>query len=286
VAGLSGAVRTPGQPSLARAGSLELVRATGLTGVVRRASDHATGEVGTERILPVSPELRGLLPGGGLRRGATVAVTTAPVTPVTGSGPAVGAGRGALPIWSAGATSLLLTLLTAASQAGSWCTVVGVPTLSATAAAEAGIALDRLALVPNPGPDWASVVGALLDGLDIVVVAVPGPVAPSVSGRLAARARQRGSVLVSHGEWCGADVTLDVTTGRWHGLGDGRGRLQCRELTIVARGRGAAAAPRRAHVWLPRPTGLYAQLHPQLQLTPEQPRLAVVSDRVLVERAG
>jgi hypothetical protein len=259
-----------------RAGGLELVRATGLAGMVRRASDHAAGEDGSLRVLPVAAPLRGLLPGGGLRRGATVAVSTA----ASGA-----AGRGVLPVWSAGAsagaTSLLLALLATAAQAGSWCTVVGVPTLGATAAAEAGIALDRLALIPNPGPDWPTVVGALLDGVDLVVVAAPGPVAPGLAGRLAARARQRGSVLVSYGAWQGADVTFEVTGGRWYGLGAGRGRLQGRELTIVARGRGAAAAPRRTHVWLPRPTGLYAELHPQLELVPpdEVPE-------VPVERAG
>src|SRR6266498_2104689 len=268
---LSGAVRTRERSNSARARGLELVRATGLTGMVRRASDHAAGGLGTERLLPVAAELRGLLPGGGLRRGATVAVDK-------------------------DATSLLLALMAAASQAGSWCAVVGVPTLSAAAAAEAGIALDRLALVPNPGPGWTGVVGALLDGLDIVVVAVPGPIAPTVSGRLTARARQRGSVLVSYGDWRGADVTLDVVSSVWHGLGAGRGRLQCRELTVVVHGRGAVAVPRRARVWLPRPTGLYAQLHPHLELAaetaaelaaetaaepvPERPRLAVV------ERAG
>src|SRR6266511_1506309 len=196
MAGLSGAVRTRERSNSARARGLELVRATGLTGMVRRASDHAAGGLGTERLLPVAAELRGLLPGGGLRRGATVAVDK-------------------------DATSLLLALMAAASQAGSWCAVVGVPTLSAAAAAEAGIALDRLALVPNPGPGWTGVVGALLDGLDIVVVAVPGPIAPTVSGRLTARARQRGSVLVSYGDWRGADVTLDVVSSVWHGLGAG-----------------------------------------------------------------
>jgi hypothetical protein len=256
VAGLSGAVRTLGQPGPARAvapgrlsvadGGLELVRATGLTGVVRRASDHAVGELGTERFLPVVTELRGLLPGGGLRRGATVAI-------------------------SEGCTSLMLALIAAASQAGSWCAVVGVPTLSAAAADEAGIALSRLALVPGPGPDWAGVVGALIDGFDIVVAAVPGPIAPTVASRLTARTRQRGSVLVSSGGWPGVDISFDVVSAHWHGLGAGRGRLRCRELTIVARGRGAAALPRRAHVWLPRPTGLYAQLHPHLELVPEPP---------------
>ena len=227
MAGLAGALRVPGE----------------LVGLVHRASDHAAGEVGSERILPVLPELRGLLPGGGLRRGATVAV----------GGP-VGAGAGG-PLRSLGATTLLLALLAGASQAGSWCAVVGVPTLGAAAAAELGIALDRLALVPNPGPDWATVVAALLDGVDIVVAAVPGPVAASVATRLTARARHRGSVLVPYGRWSGADVTLNAVGAGWHGLGAGRGRLRGRQLTITARGRGAAGVPRRVDAWLPPVSG-------------------------------
>ncbi|HEV7898979.1 MAG TPA: hypothetical protein VGP31_14175 [Planosporangium sp.] len=224
---------------------LAIVRAAALTGTVRRASDHAVGALGSERLLPVLPELRALLPGRGLRRGATVAVSTVGTAADTpGDGPARQAR-------STGATSLLLALLAAASGAGSWCAVVGVPTLGAVAAAEAGIALDRLALVPHPGPDWTTVVAALLDGVDIVVAAPPGPIAPSTASRLAARARQRGSVLVSYGRWDGADITFDAVRGVWHGLGQGRGRLRCRQLTIMARGRGAASAPKRTQVWWP-----------------------------------
>src|SRR2546430_11276252 len=81
----------------------------------------------------------------------------------------------------------------------SWCAVVGMPTLGLVAAAEFGIALDRLALVPDPGPEWPTVVAALLDGVDVVVAAPPGPVAAPLAGRLAARARQRGSVLLPCG---------------------------------------------------------------------------------------
>jgi hypothetical protein len=152
---------------------------------------------------------------------------------------------------STGATSLLLALLAAASGAGSWCAVVGLPTLGAVAAAEAGIALDRLALVPSPGPDWTTVVAALLDGVDIVVAAPPGPIAPAVANRLVARARQRGTVLVSYGRWEGADITFDAVRSVWEGLGEGRGRLRSRQLTILARGRGAASAPRRTDIWFP-----------------------------------
>jgi hypothetical protein len=150
---------------------------------------------------------------------------------------------------------LMFALLAAASGAGSWCAVVGVPTLGALAAAEAGIALERLALVPNPGPDWTTVVAALLDGCDIVVAAPPGPIAPSVANRLAARARQRGTVFVSFGRWAGADITFDAIGADWYGLGAGRGRLRSRQLTVVARGRGASAAPRRTEVTMPEPVG-------------------------------
>src|SRR5258705_3116245 len=119
-----------------------LIRDAGLSGLVRPASAHADEVAGSggDRILPVLPELRQLLPAGGLRRGSTVAVTP-------------------------GHTSVLLALLVAASAAGSWCAVVGLPSLGALAAAELGIAMDRLALVPHPGAEWPAVVGALLDGL-------------------------------------------------------------------------------------------------------------------------
>ncbi|MEU1753737.1 hypothetical protein ABZ436_13885 [Micromonospora matsumotoense] len=201
-----------------------------LAALVRPASapDPAAGH----RLLPVAPELTGLLPHRGLRRGSTIAVT-------------VGQPR------HSGGTSLVLALLAEASRAGSWCAVVGVPTFGAGAAAEVGIALDRLALVPHPGPEWPTVVAALIDGVDVVVTAVPHTVSSSVADRLAARARQRGCVLVPYGRWAGADVTLQVVRGVWEGLGPGRGRLRRREVTVSARGRGAAARPKEITMWLP-----------------------------------
>lgn len=215
-----------------------VVGTAALAGLVRPASES---EAGAHQMLPVLPELTGLLPGRGLRRGSTVAVATGRPAPSGGS-------------------SLLLALLAEASRSGSWCAVVGVPTFGAVAAADVGIALDRLALVPHPGPEWATVVAALIDGVDVVVTAVPGTVSASIAGRLAARARQRGSVLVPYGRWDGADVTLQVMRGVWEGLGQGRGRLRRREVTVSARGRGAAARPKEITVWMPgdgspRPTG-------------------------------
>jgi hypothetical protein len=217
-----------------------------LAELIRPAGD--TDGFGVHRVLPVVPELSGLLPGRGLRRGSTVAV----------AGGRRGAARstqdGPVDDGSAvagGSTSLLLALLSAASRSGSWCAVVGVPALGAVAAAESGLALDRLALVPNPGPEWPTVVAALIDGVDVVVIAVPGAVSASIADRLVARARQRGSVLVPFGSWAGADVTLQVMHGRWEGLGAGHGRLRRRQVTITARGRGAAARPKEITLWMP-----------------------------------
>src|SRR5262249_60155379 len=104
----------------------------------RSAGNLAGGLGAPDGMLPVVRDLRPLLPGGGLRRGSTVATS--------------------------GATSLVIGLLAAASQAGSWCAIVGMPTIGAIAAAEAGVVLDRLALLPHPGPDWGTVVGPLAHG--------------------------------------------------------------------------------------------------------------------------
>jgi len=241
-------------------------------------SKAGADQLGVHRVLPVLPELSGLLPGRGLRRGSTVAVATGSVATGSVAAGSVAAGSVAagsvaagsvaagwvatgavatgavatgLAAPGSGGTSLLLALLAAASRSGSWCAVVGVPALGVLAAAESGIVLERLALVPHPGPEWPTVVAALIDGVDVVVIAVPGPVSASIASRLVARARQRGSVLMPFGRWAGADVTLQVRHGRWEGLGAGRGRLRRREVTITARGRGAAARPREITMWMP-----------------------------------
>lgn len=190
-------------------------------------------------LLPVPGPLAELLPGGGLRRGSTVAVTT-----------------------GAGAGSLLFALLAAASAEGAWAGVVGRPGLGTTAAAEAGVRLERLALVPDPGTDLVPVTAALLDGLDLVVVAGADRAGLRATDRqrLAARARQRGAVLLALGSWPGADVQLQCARTHWTGTASGAGRLRARRVEVRAHGRGTAPAGRAVEVLLPGPAGAVSPL--------------------------
>ena len=186
--------------------------------------------------LPVLPALGELLPSG-LRRGSTVSVS--------------------------GSISLLLALLGASSTAGAWCALVGLPRISAEAAAEYGIDLSRLAIVPSAATvgatGWSTAVGALLDAVDVVAARSPARIVPGDVRRLAARARTKQSILMPYfatargeGEgWPGCDTRITVRDVRWLGASDGSGRLTQRRMTVEVEGRGQAARPRSSELWLP-----------------------------------
>jgi hypothetical protein len=160
--------------------------------------------------------------------------------------------------------ALALALAAGASAAGSWVAAVGLPDLGIVAAAETGIALERLALVPTPGARaWPAVVAAFLDAVDVVLVCAPARLPAAQARRLAARARERGSVLVPLGAWPEpADLRLAVTASAWRGLGQGHGRLQSRQVEVLVAGRGAATRERRVLLWLPSPDGTIAPVAP------------------------
>jgi hypothetical protein len=208
------------------------LRSSGAPGRAELIGPGAT--LADERLLPVVPALRSLLPGRGLRRGTTVAVSRS--------------------------AALALALVAGASAAGSWVVAVGLPDLGIVAAAETGVALERLALVPAPGARaWATVVAALLDAVDVVLVRSPARLPAAQARRLAARARERGAVLVPLGAWSEpTDLRLAVTASAWQGLGQGHGRLQARRVEVLVAGRGAATRERRALLWLPSPDGTIA----------------------------
>ncbi|MBP15817.1 MAG: hypothetical protein CL437_01370 [Acidimicrobiaceae bacterium] len=206
-----------------------------LAEAVRRAR---TGVPAGERTLPVSPALADLLPDG-LRRGSTVGV----------AGP--------------GARSLALALIAEATATGSWAAVVGDPDLGLAAAAEVGVALAHLAVVDLSGPtasrQWGAVVSALVGGLDLVLVAPRRQVRAADARRLAARARERGSVLIRIGDapWPDRpDLELALGGATWEGPEDGYGRLRCRRAEVIATGRGRNARERRVLLLLPDARGV------------------------------
>jgi hypothetical protein len=174
----------------------------------------------TERLLPVPGLLGDALPNGGLRRGSVVTVDG---------------------VAGMGATSIVLTLAAAVTAAGEWAAIVDVAgTLGGRAAAEAGVALERLAVVRAvPANKWSTVVAALLDGFAFVATDVPVRCRIGDARRLAARARERAATLVALGPWpAEAAVRLHATTSQWHGLGDGSGLLARRDLDVRVEHRG------------------------------------------------
>lgn len=181
-------------------------------------------------MVPVHPALAGLLPDGGLRPGAAYQV-------------------------SGGA--LLLALLAEPSAAGSWCGVVGIPEFGAEAARSAGVALDRLALVPQPGERWLSVVAALAEVLPVVAVRPPSRVREADAARLAARLRERATVMLVCGDWPRTEARLGIEHPSWAGIGQGHGYLSGREVTVSVVSR-HAPAPRMARLVLPDSAGRVA----------------------------
>ncbi|MBG0569166.1 hypothetical protein [Actinoplanes aureus] len=193
-----------------------------------QTADQAELAPDVTQILPADPALQPLLPWpGGLRKGATVAAV--------------------------GSTSLLMLLLAGAMHdTGSWACIVGLPSFGVLAAGQDyGVPLERLALVPEPGPDWPSIAGTLLDGVDLVIVAPPADVPEGLARSLSSRARQSGAVLIPTRAWPGAELTIDVTSRRWHGLGPGHGRLRYCTLEARSTGRGRAVQPRTTTLAVP-----------------------------------
>jgi hypothetical protein len=210
--------------------------APGLAARVRPISDAR------QRLLPVIPPLASLLPDRALRRG-----TTALVTGVAGGG-----------------TTLALALIAGASNAGSWCAAVGLSDPGVAAMTELGIDLSHLVLTPHPGSVWAEVVGELLNGVDVVLVRLPGRTRLTVARHLVARGRERQAALVVLGarpdDWpIAPDVTLRVEAGEWEGLGAGHGNLRARRSAVWASARRGDHHGRHHPLLLPSPTGAVAE---------------------------
>ena len=187
--------------------------------------------------LPVPGPLRRLLPGGLSRQRATA---------ITGG---------------IGATSLAMMLMASATDHGRWAAVVGAPGWGWCAAAAAGVALERVVSVPDPGPRWPAAVSALAAAMTLIVVRPPSPLPARIRTRLQAHLRRYDCVLLVLGDWPEAAVRLSTDQPHWYGIRpEGRGRLMRRQLTIHAAHRSARRDS--AVVWLPDRAGGIAEMAP------------------------
>jgi len=179
---------------------------------------------GDSRTLPVAPSLARLLPGGGLRAGAAYCLDRS--------------------------MSLLLRLIAEPSRAGTWCTAIGMPELGIEAAREAGAELERLVLIPRPGERWLSVIATVAEVMGLVAVRPASRVREQDAARLAARLRERGTVLLVQGPWPHAEATLRLEAAEFSGLGEGHGHLERLEADIAVVARQTGGGPRRGRVTL------------------------------------
>ncbi|GDX33600.1 hypothetical protein LBMAG16_04310 [Actinomycetes bacterium] len=155
--------------------------------------------------------------------------------------------------------SLALSLCSRATQQGSWLGVVGVAHLGVLAAVEHGVALERMVLVqpPNTSREWSVTVSAVIDGFDLLVVAVPARLSANDARRVQTRLQSRRAVMIivdnmtlsrSTSRFAPerepdpfvADVILDTKTKSWSGIDNGSGYLQHRDVSIRVSGRRVA----------------------------------------------
>jgi hypothetical protein len=187
--------------------------------------------------LPVAAPFAPLFAEGGLGRGRSIAC----------------AGDAAL--------STALGLCAAATRAGSWLAVVGVPQLGVAAALEAGVAVERIVLAqpPRASREWITTVAALVEGFDLLVVAPPASLSEHDARRLQSRIAARQSVLVvvdlpallaapSRAFSCDVDVRADTVS--WSGIEHGASHITRRTVRVRVGGR-RCPSPREATVDLP-----------------------------------
>lgn len=133
--------------------------------------------------------------------------------------PARGLERGFIYGISGGASlSLLSALASSATQAGSWLALVNMPHVGLRSMHEYGVALHRTVCVgtSEKGSVWAGVVGALVDGIDLVAVSATHCSAAEAR-RIAARVKAQGSVLfvMNATQTFSLDAVLSASAHEW-----------------------------------------------------------------------
>jgi hypothetical protein len=230
--------------------------------------------------------------------------------------------RGIAPGTSVGCTgtaavSMSCLLAAGPSAEGRWVGVLGVgglARLGAQACHEAGVDLERLLLVRAPqrgrtmagtalgasglaagevDDAWcAAVLGALVDGVDVVLVPASAPMRLSTARRVQARAQRRGVLFVVVGDRGGTRADGQVfssdlhltAVGRWSGLVDGAGHLRAREVEVAVTGR-RMPHQRRDRLGFPDADGQIRSIGGAATVDGETPGTATI-ERATIGRAG
>lgn len=196
-----------------------------------------------ERTLPVAAPFDRLLPDEGLVRGRVLSC------------------RGVSD------TTLAFGLIAEALAAGAWAAMVDVTTFGADAASEFGIPLERVVRVESGAVEaeqasgvggltsWIDVMGAAVDGFDVVVTTVPAEMQrefrqhgrrPAAVRKLATRVQQKESIVIVLGESgaLGSDLVFTTEHTEWSGVANGAGHLRSRTVRVAASGRRLPGARR------------------------------------------
>jgi hypothetical protein len=194
------------------------------------AQRHAERMAGGVGPLVVTEALQPLFAGAGFERGHIYAIA------------------GEAPL------SLLFALAARATTEGSWLALVNLQRAGLLSAHEHGVALQRTVCVDCESRELSAVMGALVDGFDLVAVSSP-TCSVGEARRITARAKSQGSVLLVVGN-PGAfevDATLRASTVSWQF----DTYASARTVTVEARGR-RVYGNRSCTVQLPAATGAVA----------------------------
>ncbi|MFD2839462.1 hypothetical protein ACFSYH_02630 [Populibacterium corticicola] len=132
--------------------------------------------------------------------------------------------RGAITV-AHGSTHTALALLVQHTQAGGWAGIVGAPELNYSAAHDLGVDLSKLLVVPHPADHTPQIIATLIDGTDLILLGPHTILTPAEQRTLAARAKERGTHIITGRPWPGARTYVDTTREQWAGTKNGLGRL-------------------------------------------------------------
>ncbi len=96
-----------------------------------------------------------------------------------------------------------------------WVAVVGVPDVGWQAAALQGVPLQRLITIPRIDDDLAKVLGALVEGFEVVALGTV-PLSFQLKKVLAARVKRVGGLMITADPWVGLSRAFPQSTNAEH----------------------------------------------------------------------